>query len=175
MPSVASLETNDEADIVDDDPLGGSIPSSPLVGDFSDIGREGPGRMCNAQLSDTDVRGELKVVNEKLDKVLMILGEMQNQNESPSKVVESPWYKVTRLQSILRNAPISASKMKKLKYSKKKKPKVDILKPVSEEDKKILCEWFDKKEKFLKNLLTGSYGWRCFEQLCSSNSSFLIF
>ncbi|OIS97908.1 hypothetical protein A4A49_14794 [Nicotiana attenuata] len=64
----ASLETNDEADIADNDPLGGSILGSPLVGGFSDIGRGGSCRMCNAQPSDTDVCGELKVVNEKLDK-----------------------------------------------------------------------------------------------------------
>nr|XP_033509172.1 uncharacterized protein LOC117274071 [Nicotiana tomentosiformis] len=77
-PSAVSLETNDEADIAQDDLLGRSILGSPLVGIFSDIGRGGPCRMCNAQPSDTDVSDELKVVNEKLDKVLKILGEMKN-------------------------------------------------------------------------------------------------
>ncbi|OIT29272.1 hypothetical protein A4A49_34360 [Nicotiana attenuata] len=76
-PGVASLETNDEADIVDDDPLGGSILGLPLLGDFSNIGRGGLCRMCNTQPSDTDMREDLKVVNDKLDKVLKILRKMQ--------------------------------------------------------------------------------------------------
>ncbi|OIT27561.1 hypothetical protein A4A49_23594 [Nicotiana attenuata] len=89
-PGAVSLEINDEDDNDDDDPLCGCIPGSPLVSYFSDIGRGGPCRMCNAQPSDTDMPGELKVMNEKLDKVLKILGEMKNQNEILSKVVESP-------------------------------------------------------------------------------------
>ncbi|OIT37666.1 hypothetical protein A4A49_02259 [Nicotiana attenuata] len=127
-----SLETNDEADIANDDPLCGSIPGLPLVGGISGIGIGGPWRMCNAQPSDIDVHKELKVVNEKLDK---------------------------SYKSKLRNAPISASNMRKLKQSKKKKPRVDVLKSVLEEDKKLFCEWYGKKEKFPKNFLTGSYGW----------------
>ncbi|OIT28914.1 hypothetical protein A4A49_43930 [Nicotiana attenuata] len=114
-PGAVSLGTNDEVDIADYDPLDGSIPGSPPVGGFPDISRGGLCRMCNDQPSDTDVHEELKVVKEKLDKVLKILRETQNWYESSSKVVESPWYKVSRLQSRLRNALISASKMRKLK------------------------------------------------------------
>ncbi|OIT04917.1 hypothetical protein A4A49_01258 [Nicotiana attenuata] len=122
-PGAVSLVTYGEVDIYVDDPLGWSIPGSPLVDGFSNIGKGGPCRMCNAQPSNTDVHEDLKVVNEKLDKVLKILGELQNQNASPSKLVESPWYMVTRLQSRLRNDPIDTSKMRKLKQMKKKKPK----------------------------------------------------
>ncbi|OIT40719.1 hypothetical protein A4A49_08654 [Nicotiana attenuata] len=101
-PGAVSLETNGEVDIDDDDPLGGSIPDSPLVGGFSDIGRGGPCRI------------------------------------------------VIRLQSRLSNAPISVSKMRKLKHIQKKKPKVDVLKPVLEEDKKLFVNGLTRRKSFPK-------------------------
>lgn len=63
----------------------------------------------------------------------------------------------------IEEGPIFASKMKKLKQIKNKKPKVDVLKPVAKEDKKLFNEYFDKKEKFSKNFLTGIYNWKYFE------------
>lgn len=101
---VVRLQINDEVEFADNDPLGGNILGSLLVGGVSDkdIGRAGPCRMCDAQPSDTDVRKELKFMNDKLDKVLNILAKMPNQNESSSKLCGSLWYRVTRLQRRLR-------------------------------------------------------------------------
>lgn len=113
--------------------------------------------MCDAQSSDTEVRDELRVMNDKLDHVLKILGKMKYQNESSSKLFRSPWYKVTRLQSKLRKFPIFASKMKKLKQIKKKILKVDVLKLVMEKDEKLFNEWFDMKQNSPKNVLIGSF------------------
>ncbi|OIT38612.1 hypothetical protein A4A49_07254 [Nicotiana attenuata] len=132
-PSAVSLETNDEADIADDEPLGRSIHGSPLVSGFSDIDRGGPGRMCNAQSSDTDVREELEVVNGKLHKSYKIAKQIEECSNFCRQDEEAE--------------------------TNQEEETKDVLKPVSEEDKKLLCEWFDKKEKFLKNFLTGSYGW----------------